>query len=1228
MTQQTWAKRGWWQWCLFWSMLTLGAQAADWPTWRGDAARRAVTSESLPADLKLQWSLRLPPAAPAWPEDPRLQFDGRYEPVVVGEQLFVASNVEDSVSAYDVTTSELRWRYFAGGPVRFAPVVSNARVYFGADDGCVYCLRAADGSLEWKHQAAPTARRVLGSERIVSVWPIRGGLAVDGDKLFFAFGVWPFEGTFLAALDAKSGQPTSVADAGPATPVLLKERTPQGYLVASDGKLFIPCGRSTVAVFDRAAGDFVAHTYKTSEVTTYHAAASGRWLFHGAQAYDLQSKTTANVTARHAVLAADTAYYGEKGTVQAVELANPKFIEGKDRFGKEARRTELVPRWAWNWNSAHGIETPPLKKGEKPVPVPPVQIDLLASKQLIGHRQSTLFALNLAEAPDAPPTLAWELTIAGTPESVIAAAGRLLVVTAEGTIHCYGSATAPNRAAPNRAAPNVARRPEVDELLKVTGVTGGYVVAYGAVESEWCASVASRPDLRLIAVVEAAAEVERLRRELASLGVYGARAAVVHSSPIESQLPPYLANLIVCDKQISELAAREPAALAELFRVLRPYGGVATLTTDAAGHERLVRLVAELGLAGAELRREGERTLLTRVGALPGSANWTHEYGDPGNTLMSRDELVRAPLGVLWFGGPAASGELFYNRHFWGPSMAVIDGRMLVQGPKKLSAIDVYTGRILWLKQLEHDDRNNPGRRGQDFENALMGYNFVAVPDSIYLVQGPELLVLDPVDGRERARWKLPQGDLWGTLRVQGEWLVAEAFPEKGEHVGKPRRVVVVDRKTGKVAWSQEANLSFPVTAVGPDRVYVFDADIENFYLDWKRKGLVPKANEIRTLRAFALATGKPVWERSTDQVVTWLGYSAEHDVLVASNKQHIAARGGKDGVELWQKEAEGVGFKGHPESLWDKLIIWKDRILDQRGPGLAYNLRTGESVRQNHPATGEPIDWEFTKTGHHCNYAIANPYLMTFRADTAGFCDIESGNTARLEGFRSGCRNSLIPANGVLNSPNFAHGCVCGYSLFTSLGLVHAPNNELWGYNPLKPGTAPVRRIGINLGGRGDRVAPTGTLWLEYPNVSGTLLGTTVKVAGGSPRYFQHHASFVRGGPEQLPWVAASGVEGATSVEVRWEDAKQAKPRQYRVRLIFLEPDAKVKIGERMFDVKLQGTNVAEGLDVVAEAKGALAPVIKTFDAVEATGELRIELTPRGTRGAILSGIEVEAAP
>ena len=47
---------------------------------------------------------------------------------------------------------------------------------------------------------------------------------------------------------------------------------------------------------------------------------------------------------------------------------------------------------------------------------------------------------------------------------------------------------------------------------------------------------------------------------------------------------------------------------------------------------------------------------------------------------MSQDLRVKLPLGVLWFGGPASDTRFFFDRHFWGPSLTVIDGRMFLQG--------------------------------------------------------------------------------------------------------------------------------------------------------------------------------------------------------------------------------------------------------------------------------------------------------------------------------------------------------------------------------------------------------------------------------------------------------------------------------------------------------------------------------------------------------------------
>ena len=58
--------------------------------------------------------------------------------------------VTDSVTALDSETGEERWTFFADGPVRFAPLAWEGKVYFVSDDGCLYCLSADEGRLLWK----------------------------------------------------------------------------------------------------------------------------------------------------------------------------------------------------------------------------------------------------------------------------------------------------------------------------------------------------------------------------------------------------------------------------------------------------------------------------------------------------------------------------------------------------------------------------------------------------------------------------------------------------------------------------------------------------------------------------------------------------------------------------------------------------------------------------------------------------------------------------------------------------------------------------------------------------------------------------------------------------------------------------------------------------------------------------------------------------------------------
>lgn len=156
--------------------------------------------------------------------------------------------------------------------------------------------------------------------------------------------------------------------------------------------------------------------------------------------------------------------------------------------------------------------------------------------------------------------------------------------------------------------------------------------------------------------------------------------------------------------------------------------------------------------------------------------------------------------------------------------------------------------------------------------------------------------------------------------------------------------------------------------------------------------------------------------------------------------------------------------------------------------------------------------------------------------------------------------------------------------------------------------------------------MAEDGTLWLDYPNVGGSSPGHAVTVAGKSPRYFRHHSALVEGdGPT---WIAASGVEGATSVKVALGKPEAGKSKRYTVRLFFAEPD-EMNTGERVFGVSLQGREVLSKFDVSKVAGGSRRIVVRTFKDVDAVDTLdTLDITLTAIKGKpILCGVEVIAA-
>ena len=578
------------------SLLTaLPLQGADWPMWRYDVGRTAESREALPDKLTLLWHRALPKPRPAF-QDVRLQFDGGYEPIVKGKRLILASNCEDKVSAYHTETGNLLWECFTNGPVRLAPVAWQDRVLFGSDDGHFYCVSAETGKPVWKFQAVPSDRKLIGNKRLISVWPIRGGPVVHAGRVYFAAGVWPFEGVFIYCLNAATGKQIWINDRcghlygqQPHNAVAIGGIAPQGYLLIDDNELVVPSSNAYPGRFD----------LETGKLIDFKLPLGGR--LPGGWYASLPGKTTQKKTQRKSLLA-------DLGI---------NVMRHEDRL-----RAEGLPEVRTTIQTAN---------------------------------QEFKFAAGFQDVPD--PV-----------HSMVAADEKLFLTTTTGGLYAFGASN--GRAPLHHPAPasgEPAPTPLGTTLLPLIA-RHGYGVFLGGPDALTLRHLAAHTELHLVVVEGDSARAASLRHALAQAGLLGSRVNVQLADPATVDLPPYFAHFIFVHQNVT------PFGRERVFESVRPFGGKLLVET-AQGVETIPRL-----------------------GALPGSTNYA------GDFTASLDELVKAPLGVLWFDDTLG--------HFKrSPQPKFIDGVMISTDKTWTDAstrgggvdyrllppnfTDVYTGRVL-----------------------------------------------------------------------------------------------------------------------------------------------------------------------------------------------------------------------------------------------------------------------------------------------------------------------------------------------------------------------------------------------------------------------------------------------------------------------------------------------------------------------------------------------------
>ena len=1205
---------------------------------------------------------------PAW-EVQRIDLDYAYAISAGARLVYLASSSEHAVCALDLQTGQPRWRFCAGGPVRLAPAVCGGKVYASSDDGSVYCLDGDSGRLIWKHRPNIPDERLIGNEQMISRRPARSGVLVHDGRAYTTFGMWSPEGIVVACLDAETGnvvwQNDSSGTKYSTQPhyEALGGVSPQGYLALSGDVLVVPCGRATPAFFDSHSGELL---YSESEGLF----PGGAWtmtcdhlvftpceylkkpnperpvVFEGGMS-DEASMVAIRVGQWQEVFHLNGVLKGVIDDNRRMSLIGPGKLLGIDladvlRAAPDCYVAKLGS------SEGHMVDATKYKQWE--TAVPDVYELIQAGGTLIAGGRGSLAAYNAADG-----TKTWEASVSGDVRELLVAGRSLLVGTTEGEIRCFrtGPDTSHKPFVTRPVDRSIAAAPEtaarVKSILSAGRVADGYGLVLGSADAEVLAELARQSGI-VWHWAAGTRDVHETRQQLADSGLYGTRVAVHSVAADPLPYADYSANLLVFD--VESAAQLEQVSAAEVYRVLRPYGGAAVIGCSEALRAEVDRWLTAGGVPESERADVGLGVRLER-GELSGAGEWTHQYGDVGKSGASRDQLVHLPFKVLWFGslGPAD----IVSRHYRGPAPLAIDDRLYVAGIDYLHAVDAYNGRIVWERNLPDVGR---------WPAAYRGGCMAADHDAVYVLKDAVCLRLDRNSGKTLLTYDPPvalvpdssaQGKkddelIWEYLAVTDRLVIGtlgspNVRPSWWSMAHPANRLLfALDKATGELRWSYEAKSAVDSNAIAieGDRLFLIDGLAPADVFARARKGeaqpkakpkqgpkpvfSVKGADHPRVLKALELQSGKQIWE------TTEIGQ--RQNSMCVANGVVITS------MPLWhglQSKAVGPGVSAF--STDDGQVLWT-RDANAPSPVIvddvvylpeACNLKTGEPILREDPLTGRMTPFDALVTGGCGRMAGCAGALMK-RSGSMGFFDLDQqSGVYHYPNMRASCWINMIPACGLVLVPEGSSSCPCAYNYKTSMALVPAARHNHWGLytGSPRPKLQRVAQLRLNFGAPGDKPDGDGRIWFAYPRPSTTgprgaggmgtvpfdILPIEAPGIGSEVTPVWRNPDWATLEGTDKPWLYSSALTGPVKLEIGLGPTG-SRARSYRVTLLLNDPGR--------FDAEVRGQAEASAIDVKRIALSPSGPSVKELT-VEAADRLTLELFPHDGSTPSISGLTLE---
>ncbi len=972
---------------------------ADWPMYRADASRSGYTSNELPSALKLRWrhdALHAP--QPAWPRSPRMPFDRAYHTVISNERVFFGSSVDGTLYALGLDDGLPKWSFATEGPIRFAPVLWGDSLLVASDDGYLYALSETDGTLLWKHRGGPDQSLRLGNTRLISKWPARGGPVVIDDIVYYAAGVWPSDGIYLYALDAKTGtQVWKNSDSGainmaqPHGGANAKSgASAQGYLVATESNLLVPTGRAVPAAFDRPTGKFrYFHLQKYGHNGGTPTMASEEMFFNSGLSFNSETGSKIGNVGSGSLAVSDGGLVRASGnSLIAYTWLNEQI---PDKRGKLVDTRTLQQSW------------------QAKTSISAVSVIVAGNTVVVGGLEGVEL-IDLEENK----TL-WSAKTEGAAYGLAVSEGKLLVSTDQGRVYCFD---AEGGEVVDAVEGNLAKSPypenspaakAAEEILKRTKLTQGFCLDLGCGDGALAFELAKRTKLQIYAVDGDADQVKIARQKLRQAGVYGDQVMVLHRPLDDTGLPRYFADLIVSGRSLTE--PLDDAFTDTALKSQRPWGG-----RICSGNVKEMKLDSR--------------------GPLAGAGDWTHQYAGPGNSLCSDDELVSGGLSTLWYRDVDFDVP---QRHGRAPAPLFYKGILYHEGLNGLVAVDAYNGREIWRYEIPKLLAAYNG--DQLMGTAGTGGNICIANDRVYVRHEQRCVQLDAATGELCREFLVPvspdeKPGTWGYIAAIGDTLFGTAanpdhvvtyrYVERGGNMSalltESTSLFAIDTKTGKLKWQHKAEHSIRhnAIAIAGEKVFLIDRPVAAFDLVKRPK---EKEHPEGKLLALNAESGEAVWQSEHPAYGTTLAVSDKYGVLLMSYQPTRFRLDSEVGGRMSAYDA------GEGKQLWDIKADYSSRPMLNGytiyAQGGSWDLLTGKS---------KPFDF---KRSYGCGVLASSANMLVFRSATLGYYDLKGDKqTANFGGMRPGCWINAIPAGGLVLIPDATAGCQCSYLNRTWMAL------------------------------------------------------------------------------------------------------------------------------------------------------------------------------------------------